>query len=400
MKLIKILVLFLLLVGWVADAQEVPYFEYTWNEGDGPISLSREDLDHFGQTIGRFEIDWTPSILHTTGINQILLDIPGHLGVWVWNDGIHGQWYNEIDERRLFRTRWGLPAIGTEIKIVVTWDPAGYAVIVDGILRIHDWQTPPTTVFPDPDIVSGVYGARANGGLPASGTFKLRAYNLAVPYDPCSVDTVGTINKSVPRDHSESWAEGIDPSCSAPTPPTPTQNIIIFTAEATTGIGTVTPVLTWDTMPFADDCIASGDWSGRKGGAGTETLSSITTGATYNITCEWGDAIVILNWTAPTENTDGTPYTDAKGYKIYFGSSQAGPYNNIIDIQNPAILTYVLDSLISGAWFFVVTAYNLNDIESDISNEAMRILGLTSETKSVGITVNPTPNAPSNLNAQ
>jgi hypothetical protein len=107
-----------------------------------------------------------------------------------------------------------------EVKIVVSWDTAGYAVIVDGVLRIHDWQTPPTTVHPDPDVVSGTYGSDS-----ASGTFKIRMYNNDMSYDPCTVDVVGTINENVPLDNTGSWSQGRDPSCTTPEPPTDVVNL-------------------------------------------------------------------------------------------------------------------------------------------------------------------------------
>ncbi len=172
---------------------------------------------------------------------------------------------------------------------------------------------------------------------------------------------------------------------------------IIFTAETTTGIESVTPVLTWDTIPLADDCTASGDWSGAKGGAGMETLAPISQGATYNLQCDWLDVTATLSWTAPTQNTDGTPYTDPKGFRIYYGMTQGGSYDNIVDIQDPNAVSHVVGLLGSGVWFFVSTAYNLNDVESNFSNEVMKILGLSGKTESIGITVNPRPSPPSSL---
>jgi len=192
---------------------EQPYFEFVWNEGDGTVPIPTGDMEHYGQTVGRVEIDFTPRLLPTTGVSQRILDIPNHLGMWVWNDGIHGDWYNNAGQRRVFRTRWGLPAIGEESKIVITWNAEGYAVIVDRVLRIHDWQTSPTTVFPDPDAVSGVYGSRVNGSLPTTGAFKVRVYDKAKAYNPCIVDVVGTINQGVPLDNTGAWTEGIDPVC-------------------------------------------------------------------------------------------------------------------------------------------------------------------------------------------
>lgn len=179
--------------------------------------------------------------------------------------------------------------------------------------------------------------------------------------------------------------------------PSQAQNIISFTAEVTSGVETVIPVLTWDTTPPADGCVASGDWSGIKGPSGQETLPAISGSATYNIQCNWLDASALLTWTAPTQNTDGTAYTDPKGFKLYYDMDQGGPYQNIIDLQDPNATSHLVAPLIPGTWFFVATAYNQNDVESDVSGEVMKITGGSSETESVGITVNPKPNAPTGL---
>lgn len=172
---------------------------------------------------------------------------------------------------------------------------------------------------------------------------------------------------------------------------------VTFTADVTSGVEQVVPVLTWDTAPPADDCVASGDWTGSKGPSGTETLPPITSSATYNITCEWLDVTATVTWTPPTQNTDGTAYTDPKGFKVYYGMSQGGPYDNVDDIPDPNATTHVISPLASGAWFFVATAYNQNDVESDVSNEASKILGLTTAEESVGITVNPKPAPPDSV---
>ena len=182
--------------------------------------------------------------------------------------------------------------------------------------------------------------------------------------------------------------------------PAAAQNTITFTAETTTGVETVTPVLTWDTQPLADECTASGDWSGNKGGAGTETLAPITSGATYNLTCTWTDAAATLSWTAPTENTDGTPYTDPDGYWLYYGQDQGGPYPLNERVTDPDQTSLVIQPLTPGIWYFVATAINQNGIESDFSGEAQKVIGDISAQESVGITVNPKPTAPGSLVAQ
>lgn len=177
------------------------------------------------------------------------------------------------------------------------------------------------------------------------------------------------------------------------------QNTVSFTADVTSGVGTVTPVLTWDTTPLANDCVASGDWSGSKGPAGTETLPSITSSATYNITCEWLDATATLTWTAPTQNTDGTPLTDLTGFWVHYGAT-SGNYSVSVQYPDPNQTTAVITPLTPGMWFFVATAYNALGIESDFSNEASKLLTQESDVESIGITVNPKPASPDNLTVQ
>ncbi len=151
--------------------------------------------------------------------------------------------------------------------------------------------------------------------------------------------------------------------------PSYAQNILTFTAETETGTETVTPVLSWDTQPAADTCTASGDWTGNKGAFGIETLAPISTSATYNITCEWLDVTATLTWTAPTQNTDGTPLTDLAGFKVHYGAT-SGSYSVTNDYPDPNQTTAVIAPLTPGMWFFVATAYNAIDVESDFSNEA------------------------------
>ena len=199
----------------VANAQEVPTFTQTWVEADGAIPIPDADLVHYGETAARVEVTWTPTVVNAGGPSQYLIDIPNHFGIWIWGSGVHGNWYTETGERRLFRSRWGLVEVGKPVKIVVTWDTRGYAVIVDDVLRIHDWQTQPNTVYPDPSVVSGQYGNRTDLSGPASGSFTLEFFNDPANYNPCQVDVVGTINESVPSDNTGAWSQGIDPACTS-----------------------------------------------------------------------------------------------------------------------------------------------------------------------------------------
>ena len=234
----KKLILLLMLVSSAAFAQEIPAVEFSWNEGDGTVVIPIADIQMFAQVTGRVEVDWTPSVVRVAGPGMRLFDIPNHLGLWMWADGVHGHWYDNAGNVRLFRTRWGLTAPDVQIKVIITWNSVGYAVLVDGVLRIHDWQTSPTTVFPDPDAVNGVYGDSIGGGNSALGSFVLRVYDNPYIYNSCSVDIVGTINQGVPNDNSGAWDQGINPIC--------------FLSDATIDLTWILPTENEDGTPLTD----------------------------------------------------------------------------------------------------------------------------------------------------
>ena len=80
-----------------------------------------------------------------------------------------------------------------------------------------------------------------------------------------------------------------------------------------------------------------------------------------------GDASVTLSWEPPTENTDGTPLVNLKGYEIHYGNA-SGTYSTTIPIDNPGITRYVIDGLGAGTYYFAVTARSASG-ESDYSGE-------------------------------
>jgi hypothetical protein len=99
----------------------------------------------------------------------------------------------------------------------------------------------------------------------------------------------------------------------------------------------------------------------------------------------------VLTWTAPTQNTDGTPLTDLAGFKIYLGTTPGGPYPVSVDIPDPAATTFTVPNLTDGeTYYFVSTAYNSAATvqESDYSNEVSKTIPF------------PVPNPPSMLQVQ
>lgn len=170
---------------------------------------------------------------------------------------------------------------------------------------------------------------------------------------------------------------------------------LTFTAQTTTGNGSVVPILTWSTTPAATGCTASGDttWTGAKAASGTITLPAITQSKTYNLTCTWpADDFAIANWTAPNKNTDGSNFTDPNGYNIHYGTSSTA-LTQSLRVPSPSAVTTTVTGLAPGTWFFCIGTVNLNNIEGPCSNIASKTLAAGSVTRTVGITVNPVPAA-------
>jgi hypothetical protein len=80
---------------------------------------------------------------------------------------------------------------------------------------------------------------------------------------------------------------------------------------------------------------------------------------------------VIVSWTSPSQNTDGTPLNDLSGYRVRYGTSPTG-LSQSIDVPGASAMSVAITGLASGNWYFVVTAVNTSGIESDFSNVATK----------------------------
>jgi hypothetical protein len=102
---------------------------------------------------------------------------------------------------------------------------------------------------------------------------------------------------------------------------------------------------------------------------------------------------VTLTWTAPTQNTDGTPLTNLAGFRVYWGT-QRGAYPISASVPSPDVTTYIVSGLTPGVrYYFVATARNASGVESAFSNEATAVAAADEPAPPTGLTT-PTPDLP------
>jgi hypothetical protein len=84
-----------------------------------------------------------------------------------------------------------------------------------------------------------------------------------------------------------------------------------------------------------------------------------------------------LSWYAPTTYTDGSALLDLKEYRVYFSTSP-DPYSTGSYFSVPASTTSVkvrdIIPVGTGTYYFVITAVDSTDTESDPSNVAIKSL--------------------------
>src|SRR5882757_6837905 len=61
-----------------------------------------------------------------------------------------------------------------------------------------------------------------------------------------------------------------------------------------------------------------------------------------------------LDWTPPTENSDGSALTNLAGYTVYYGTSP-DKLTESVKVSNPGLTAYTMTNLTSGTWYFAVT---------------------------------------------
>jgi len=91
--------------------------------------------------------------------------------------------------------------------------------------------------------------------------------------------------------------------------------------------------------------------------------SNTTTTTTAPAVTSTTDGAATLDWTPPTENTDGSTLTNLAGYTVYYGTSPDN-LNQSVKVTNAGLSAYTVTNLTSGTWYFAVTSVSAAGVES------------------------------------
>jgi hypothetical protein len=169
--------------------------------------------------------------------------------------------------------------------------------------------------------------------------------------------------------------------------------VVNVSVNPATGVAPYQATLTWSSTG-AVSCSASDGWTGSKALSGTQAVT-ISANTKYALTCTAVDGKITTSWTAPTSNTDGTPYTDNAGYNVYRGASATSLAK--VKSVGPAITSIDDTGLASGTYVYAVTTVNASSLESAKSATASATVTGSVTTASATASVQSIPNPPTGL---
>lgn len=82
---------------------------------------------------------------------------------------------------------------------------------------------------------------------------------------------------------------------------------------------------------------------------------------------------VTLAWEVPTQTSTGAPLGTLAGFHIHYGTD-AKVLSETIVVENPGVLTYVVDTLPAGTYYFAVRAVTTDGDKSALSNVIEKVV--------------------------
>jgi hypothetical protein len=80
-----------------------------------------------------------------------------------------------------------------------------------------------------------------------------------------------------------------------------------------------------------------------------------------------------VSWVPPTERTDGSSLTNLAGYRIRYGTNAAA-LSQTITLNGTGLSSYVVEGLTTGNWYFGVSAFDSDGVESNSSNVGSKVI--------------------------
>jgi hypothetical protein len=80
-----------------------------------------------------------------------------------------------------------------------------------------------------------------------------------------------------------------------------------------------------------------------------------------------------VHWTAPTQRVDGSALTDLEGFRVKYGQAP-DRLNTTVTVNTPGTTSYVVEGLAAGTWYFGVTAFDSQGLESGLSEIASKTI--------------------------
>lgn len=149
-----------------------------------------------------------------------------------------------------------------------------------------------------------------------------------------------------------------------------------FTVTPASGTAPLAVRVTWN-VPGGTACQAGGAWTGAKAAAGFEDLTLTAGPKSFALTCTAltgppakGEAVI--TWTPATQNTDGSAYTNAKGYHLVSGTTS--PPTTQILVTPASAATYTYTNLDPGTYYFMIRSINNADVTSDFSGIGSKVI--------------------------
>jgi hypothetical protein len=83
--------------------------------------------------------------------------------------------------------------------------------------------------------------------------------------------------------------------------------------------------------------------------------------------------LAALSWTAPEQNSDGSPSSGLAGYRIYHGTGPEA-LNEMTQVPGAASTHYTFSQLPRGTHYFAVAAYTVEGLEGALSTIRSKVV--------------------------